>query len=170
MNATTPTTYACFIALRFHKLLDIKVGFDTNFPKRSHSCNNIAQGKPMQTIPTLKLKPHESMFFCWQMWCDVLCCNLINMLCSILTLGSASIEKCISCFFKFSNVRKVFLMLWMLQLHWRIKDLTQVDSVMFDYWIFSKNILKSIDQFFFCQWFESSTSKELFWSLQKVGE
>jgi hypothetical protein len=111
------------------------------------------------------------------MWCDVLCCNLINMVCSILTFGSASVEKCISCFFKFSDVRKVFLMLlWMLQLHWRIdyiwktKDLTQVDSVMFDCWIFSKNILKSTDQFFFCQWFKSSTPKELFWSLQKVGE
>jgi hypothetical protein len=99
----------------------------------------------MQTIPALKLIPHESMFFCWRMWCDVLCCNLINMLCSILTLGSASVEKCISCFFKFSDVRKVFLMLWMLQLHWRTKDLTQVDSVMFDCWIFSKNILKSAD-------------------------
>jgi hypothetical protein len=99
----------------------------------------------MQTILALKLKPHENMFFCWRIWCDVLCCNLINMLCSILILGSALVEKWISCFFMFSNVRKVFLMLWMLQLHWRTKDLTQVDSVMFDCWIFSKNILKFVD-------------------------
>ncbi len=114
LDPTTPTTYACLIVLRFHKLLNTKAGSNTNFPKRSHSGNNIVEGKPMQTILTLKLKPHESMFVCWQMWCDVLCYNLINMLCSILTLGSVLVEKCISCFFKFSNVRKVFLMLWML--------------------------------------------------------
>ncbi|CAM6027261.1 unnamed protein product [Sphagnum balticum] len=62
-----PAAYVRLVALRFCKLLDTKAGSDTTSPKRSRSGSSIAEGKPMQTIPALKLKPHESMFFCRQM-------------------------------------------------------------------------------------------------------
>ncbi|KAH9569552.1 hypothetical protein CY35_03G139300 [Sphagnum magellanicum] len=59
-----PAAYAHRVALRFRKLLDTETGSDTNSVKRSFSGSSIAGGKPIHTIPVLKLKSHQSMFFC----------------------------------------------------------------------------------------------------------
>jgi hypothetical protein len=67
LNAAAPAAYVRLVALRFCKLLDTEAGSDTTSPERSRSGSSIAEGKPMQTIPALNLKPHESMFFCRQM-------------------------------------------------------------------------------------------------------
>ncbi len=64
LNAAAPAAYAHCVALRFRKLLDTETGSDTNSVKRSFSGSSIAGGKPIHTIPVLKLKSHESMFFC----------------------------------------------------------------------------------------------------------
>jgi len=64
LNAAAPAAYAHRVALRFRKLLDTETGSDTNSVKRSFSGSSIAGGKPIHTIPVLKLKSHQSMFFC----------------------------------------------------------------------------------------------------------
>jgi hypothetical protein len=64
LNAAAAAAYVHLVALRFPKLLVTEACPDTNSPKRYCSGSSIAEGKPMQTIPALKLKPHESIFFC----------------------------------------------------------------------------------------------------------
>jgi eukaryotic translation initiation factor 2C len=56
-----PAAYAHIVASRFRKLIDMETGSDTASLRSSRSGG---AGKPMPSIPAVKMKEKESMFFC----------------------------------------------------------------------------------------------------------
>ena len=63
--AAAPAAYAHLVATRYRKLVDTWGGSDTSSLRSSREGGGGGALKPIVPLPELKLKAHQSMFFCW---------------------------------------------------------------------------------------------------------